>query len=1090
MKKDLLTIKIFPVFILLFISLCPAQNISSDSLTKEEEARFSEYDGPEFRALWITRFEWPSKDPNECKQKIVRIFEDMQNANFNAAVFQVRGCAETLYPSKLEPWSHLLDAKDPGFDPLAFALDEAHKRGIQLHAYINPMPLFLTKNKQPSPDHAPNHLFFRHGPDSNEPWVCCDQEGNLMNAKSAGYWYLSPGIPEVHKYLREVVRDLVTRYEIDGIHLDRIRYPGKRYSHDPISEERFLGRGNPNRLEWANWQREQLDKLINDLYAEVKDIRPGVAVSCAAWGIYNRYHIKGYYNFSSGYHDYYQDTWNWIRLGAMDYLMPMIYWDIPESKPNYHELIDDFVEGVGKDCIVGGQRTFKTEGDTPENVREILYGRKKGIAGSVLFAYGGVKQRGLFDILKKSLYKTRAAVPELKPHGRIILGTVTDEKGRPVKDAWVSLEPQTGDRKIRRSPVFRKTWPTSADGRFAFLKIPPVPVQLRVEYSGASPVVSEFFQLSENEIKTMEISIPGAGRAAMEPFLHIFSPEDKMETSKEVVHLLGRTLPENRITVNGEESEVYSTGAFAADNIPLEKGKNEIRIELTAPDGETSKRILTILRKEKSAPEKMAKEFKLLEPSGDMALLPGDTLEIKIQGPSGKRAWAKLETSCSRKIELSEIPGDDEKPSGIYRSVFRVPTGFPPGDAELDVYLEKGRCFLGIRKTWHNATCRKKIEIWDPSKPRVGETTEEGAAVTFGTHYVRLGGPYLAELPTGARFELIGKHSGRYRIRLSDSLSGWVNGKYVKLLPENTPVPNAFFTYCIINGDETCDKLWIPIKEPVVFSIVSETEPENCLFVDFFDTFYSTTWFSHKTGAKVIGTVTGEQIEDGRYRLKVPIKSKQIWGYWVERDDSSVTICVKRPPGFADPPASPLEGIKFALEAGHGGRNLGAVGIMGINEKTVNLNAVRAVRKQLEEKGANVVEVRPGDAELSLESRVRHAIEAGADFYLSIHANAAGTSRGFLRVSGTSTYYKEKFCRDVAKIVYDKLLGLGWDEFGVVGNFNYYPLRETRFPSMLIEQAFMSHPGDEARLLDPAYQKKQAEVIVEGLEEFFENVRE
>ena len=135
------------------------------------------------------------------------------------------------------------------------------------------------------------------------------------------------GIPAVHVYLRKVILDLVRRYDVDGVHFDRIRYPGKEYSHDKISQRRFGGRGNPNRKEWEDWRREQLDKLINDVAAEIREVKPGVMISCAAWGIYNRNHIPGYEGFSSGFHDYGQDTWNWVRLGAMDVLMPMIYWD-------------------------------------------------------------------------------------------------------------------------------------------------------------------------------------------------------------------------------------------------------------------------------------------------------------------------------------------------------------------------------------------------------------------------------------------------------------------------------------------------------------------------------------------------------------------------------------------------------------------------------------------------------------------------------------------------------------------------------------------------------------------------------------------
>ena len=203
-----------------------------------------------------------------------------------------------------------------------------------------------------------------------------------------------------------------------------------------------------------------------------------------------------------------------------------------------------------------------------------------------------------------------------------------------------------------------------------------------------------------------------------------------------------------------------------------------------------------------------------------------------------------------------------------------------------------------------------------------------------------------------------------------------------------------------------------------------------------------------------------------------------------------LTLHVRRPPKIAEAPQSPVSGLIFAIEAGHGGRNTGAIGKLGTKEKTINLRASRELRALLVDKGAEVVMVRPGDLELSLQDRIDKAAEEGAHLYISIHANAASTSRGFLRVSGTSTYYKDKHCYLLAKLIYDKLLELDWDEFGVVGNFSYYPLRDTRVPGILIEQAFMSNPYDEARLLEDEYQKAQAQVVVEAIEDFLDQVRE
>lgn len=1091
-KKTGLVLFMSFVFTFLLLPLSFAKNIG-ETPSEQNQNLSSIEPGSEFRGMWITRFEWPSTDPEKCKQNIINVMKDLAEGNFNAAVFQIRGAAEVLYPSEIEPWSPLIGGKDPGFDPLELAIKEAHKYGIQFHAYINPIPLVLWRKGTPPPHSTPEHLFYLHGPDSPEPWVCMDENGNIMNAGKAGYYYLSPGIPEVHSYIRKVIMDVVRRYDVDGIHLDRIRYPGPQYSHDPISKRRFYGRGNPNKKEWADWQREQLDKLINDLYAEIMAEKPHIILSCAAWGIYNRYHIPGYYHFSSGYHDYYQDTWNWIRIGAMDVLMPMIYWDIPDPKPNYDELLYDFVKGIGAEHLIGGQRMYGDRWGVEENINEIKVTRKLKALGTVIFSYGSAKRKGAFQRLKETVYQTKVPVPELKwktqPEYGIILGTVTDENGKPLVDAWVSLRPESKDSQYKNARIYRHKWTSSADGRFAFLKVPPEPVKLIVEYDGAPKKELSGIEVAPGEVKKIIVAVDGSSKAREQVFFHIFEPEDGSKTTREVVHLLGRTLPENKILIQDKEVPVYATGAFAMDNIPLKPGENKIKISAVSPDGTTTTtRYLTIIRTE-PAPKAKPTGVSIIEPSADLSLMPGDVLEIRVKGPAGLKGFARC-WNGKLKVALTEVRNEQNEPTGEYCATYRIPAGFSAEPSPVYVVLKKKGGFLGLEKKTLKATSKATVEVWDETRVRIGEVTEDGTGITFGTHYVRLGGPYLGEVPKGTRMEIIGKQGRTYKVRLSKSLSGWVSARNIKMLPQGTPPPHAFFTYCIIDGDDKYDKLWIPLKENVAYAIIPETEPQNCLYVDFFNTHYATTWFSHKSGAKVIGDVTGEQIEDGWYRLTVPLKCKQIWGYWTEKDARGLTIFIKRPPKIDYSAESPVKGLVFALEAGHGGSSTGAVGLMGTLEKTVNLNAVGYLRKALESRGAKVVLMRDGDSTPTLAQRVQIAIEGNADFIISIHANAAGTNRGFTRVSGTSTYYKYKHCALPAKLIYDELLKLGWGEFGAVGNFNYYPLRNTRIPAVLVEQAFMTHPYDEARLLDPEYQQQQAEAIVTGIEKFLRLIKE
>jgi N-acetylmuramoyl-L-alanine amidase len=280
------------------------------------------------------------------------------------------------------------------------------------------------------------------------------------------------------------------------------------------------------------------------------------------------------------------------------------------------------------------------------------------------------------------------------------------------------------------------------------------------------------------------------------------------------------------------------------------------------------------------------------------------------------------------------------------------------------------------------------------------------------------------------------------------------------------------------------------MRVPVVIAVRAEIEPAIRLYVDVFNTHDALTWISHKSTASIIGPVQSEQIETGRVRLTVPVRGKRLAGYWTEMKDGRFVLHVRHPAPIAPAPESSLKGLLIAVEAGHGGSNSGAVGHLGTKEKTINQQAALALQRELESRGAKVIQVRERDEEPGLGIRADRASEANADFFVSIHANAASTARGFLRVSGTSTYYHGMNGRLPAELVYKRLLKLGWGEFGVVGNFSYAPLRNTRVPALLVEQAFMTHPGDEARMLQPDYQRRQAIAIADGLAEYFDRMRE
>ena len=1056
----------------LLLSFSTAQVSQESTMTKVSTR-------PEFRAFWVTRSAWSSSDPEKIKQNVIRIFDGMTSANFNAAIFQIRGCAETLYPSEIEPWSYLMGSKDPGFDTLKFAIDEAHKRGIQFHAYINAMPMLEARQKLPAKDLAPNHLFWTHGPESKEPWVCCDDDGKSM--KPDEYYYMSPGIPAVQEYMRKVILDVVKRYDVDGIHLDRVRYPDAIYSHDSVSLSRFFGRGNPTMMEWPDWQREQLNKFINDLAAEIAAAKPKTVLSCSAWGIYNRYNIPGYETFSSGYHDYYQDTWNWVRLGAMDYLMPMIYWNIADPKPNYNELVEDFIQGVGKEHLVAGQ-SFYRQNSGEENIKEIQLARDSETAGTIIFSYSGRRGTEALENWKKTVYQEKVPVPaaewKTNPQTGIIIGNVLDENNQPLPDAWVRLYSSP---EIQRRNLIR-TWPSGSDGRFAFLKVPNKPVTVQVEYPGFGSIQMDNISVKPGEVNEVHFVLKGAGIVKHNPFFYMIDPENNaspISTQNAAMNFLGRTNPGNSVTINGEKVPVYkTTGGFVRDNISLTIGENTVTVQATNPDGNTTEKIFIVHRQE-PLPEvkKERTDFSWQEPAENLGLMPGDVLQVTLSGPTGYKGTVTVWENLT--LALTEIT------AGTYVANYRIPPGMIKAAGRITANVEP------VNGGESNQFSSKAlVETWSDVQPVIVKTNTKTTGINMGLHNVRLGGPYLGIVPMGTKFEIIGQKGSMYKVKLSKSMTGWISAGNVEVLPRGTPIPHGYFTDCSMSGDSTYDTASFPVNDEVAVVAHAEIDPSNRIIIDFFNTHHAATWFTHRSSLKTIGPVSAQQMEEDWLRVTVPVNSKQIWGYWLSKSKWGVSLIVKHAPQIAKAPASPLKGLTIGVEAGHGGNNSGAMGTMGTKEKSVNSLAFKTVKKLLEEKGAKVIESRPGDSNPDLDERFQYAMDSNADFFLSIHANSSGTGRGYLKTSGTSVYYKEDPCYLPARLVYLELLKLGWNEFGTVGNFNYYPIRQPQIPAILVEQAFMSNPADEARLLDREYQAKQAAAIIKGLELFLTQAQE
>lgn len=354
----------------------------SESFIKAETLR-------ETRAVWLSvnyRLDWPPATYDQVKQKaeLIKIFDNLKSKNFNTIYFQVRFNGTVLYKSDIEPITYYISGEVGGetsYDPLEFAIKEAHERGFEIHAWINMLNIFNSSEEKILAH--PKHLYSK-----NKEWLLTWVEDNKKS-----YW-LDAGIPEARKYLVDIVTELVSKYDVDGVQYDFLRYPGKSVDDKKTYEN--YGNG----LSLDDFRRESINKIVNDIYIAVKRIKPTIKIGAAPIGIYKN--KPGAYGWE-GLNDVYQDSRAWLRDGTIDYLAPQIYWDF-KNNPRFDVLADDWQNNSYERHIILGIGAYQ-KSVYPEMEKMINYSRKIGAAGVAFFRYENIKN------FNSSLFSEHALPP-------------------------------------------------------------------------------------------------------------------------------------------------------------------------------------------------------------------------------------------------------------------------------------------------------------------------------------------------------------------------------------------------------------------------------------------------------------------------------------------------------------------------------------------------------------------------------------------------------------------------------------------------------------------------------------------------------
>lgn len=331
----------FRTFVMLAFMLC----ISASSLLAQRYAPKRE-----FRGAWIqcVNGQFQGMPVAKMKQTLISQLDNLKGAGMNAIIFQVRAEADALYRSAYEPWSRFLTgvqgkAPSPVWDPLEFMVEECHKRGMELHAWINP---YRAKTKGTAA------LSSMH-PYNKHPELFVTYAGQL---------YFDPGLPESRKYICKIVRDIVTRYDIDAIHMDDYFYPypnpGEKFPDD-LSFAAY-GRGFSHR---NDWRRDNVNVLIKEIHETVRACKPWVKFGVSPFGIYrnkksdpNGSDTRGLQN----YDDLYADVLLWVNNGWVDYNIPQIYWEIGHPAADYNILIRWWAKHAAARPLYIGQDVERT----------------------------------------------------------------------------------------------------------------------------------------------------------------------------------------------------------------------------------------------------------------------------------------------------------------------------------------------------------------------------------------------------------------------------------------------------------------------------------------------------------------------------------------------------------------------------------------------------------------------------------------------------------------------------------------------------------------------------------------------------------
>ena len=360
----------------------------------------------EFRGAWIQCVNGQFRGiGTEAMQKTLSYqLDELQKDGCNVIIFQVRPECDALYESQYEPWSYYLTGQQgvaprPYWDPLAWMIEQSHKRGMELHAWINP---YRAKTKVAHAN-ASNHVVSQH------PERCFEYDGLTL---------LNPALKENRDYICQVVTDILERYDVDGLHIDDYFYPYPTPGI-PIPDNAYFRANSQGFTDIGDWRRNNVNLFIEQLWATIRTVKPWVKFGVSPFGIYRN--VKNDPNGSQtnglqNYDQLYADVLLWVKNGWVDYCVPQIYWEIGNKAADYAELMNWWNKYCTKTTLVIGEDIERTAKFNQMEQKMNMHAELPNIKGTVLwYAKAAVDNVGNYGTQLRNVYwRYPALLPVMK----------------------------------------------------------------------------------------------------------------------------------------------------------------------------------------------------------------------------------------------------------------------------------------------------------------------------------------------------------------------------------------------------------------------------------------------------------------------------------------------------------------------------------------------------------------------------------------------------------------------------------------------------------------------------------------------------